>query len=87
MKKISIKDIIVLSENNDKTLLYGQFLDDFYYEKEKEDKYNLIKDEPVYMEGEDVFMCMLASAAHKLAKDYNLIIPDWVMKSEYVLKK
>ncbi len=87
MERISIKDIIALSENNDKTLLYGQFLDDFYYEKEKENKYNLIKDEPAHMQGEDVFMCMLACAAHKLARDYGLKIPDWVMKSKYVLKK
>ena len=68
-------------------LLYGQFLDDFYYEKDKENKFNLIKDEPMYMQGEDLFMCMLASAAHKLANDYGLKIPDWVMKSKYILKK
>lgn len=84
--RISIKDIVILSEENDKTLLYGQFLDDFYHEKDKENKYNLIKDEPAYMPGEDVFMCMLAGAAHKLAKDYGLKIPEWVMKSKYILK-
>lgn len=28
---------------------------------------------------------MLAAAAHKLANDYGLEIPDWVLKSKYTL--
>lgn len=87
MKLLSISDVVSQASQNDKELLFGQFLDDFYYEKETEKKYTLIKDEPAYLPGEDVFMCMLAAAAHKLANDYGLEIPDWIMKSQYFLEE
>lgn len=85
-KKYSIKDISVMRKDRDETLLFCQFLDDFYSEKSADGKYQLIKEEPVYDESSCVFMCMLACAVHKLANDYNLETPKWVFNEKYVLK-
>jgi hypothetical protein len=63
---------------------FGQFLDDF--RNEKSDKYALIADEPIAScNMSQVFQCMLAAAAHKLANDNNLSVPEWVFNNKYVL--
>jgi len=85
MKKLSIKDVSVKINGEDENLLYGQFLDDFYSEKNINNKYNLIKDEPVFDKNNRVFMTVLAGTAHKLAKDYGVKIPEWVFDDKYVL--
>gem|GEM_PF-557805 len=79
-ERISIKDIVLMSEDEDEDLLFGQFLDDFYH---AEDKYSLIEEEPPYREDKKILLCDLAGTAHKLANDYQLSIPDWVFKKRY----
>lgn len=89
MNKIeySVKSISQLLDKEDEMLLYGQLLDNFYSAKTDREKLSLIIDEPVYNEQHIVFMCMLAGTVEKLAKDYNLPIPEWVNEAKYMLKK
>jgi len=63
------------------------FLDSFYSSND-EIKYELIKDEPKQYDNVDHFYyCDVAGIVHKLANDYNVLVPDWVHKPEYVLKE
>ena len=86
-KHLSIKEISLKLTNENENLLYGQFLDDFYREKDSEGKFALIKDEPNFVQNNVIFMCILAGTAEKLAHDYGLDVPDWVMGSKYILKE
>ena len=67
MKRLSIKDVSEQLYLEDEKLLFGQFLDDFYHEETSEGKYNLIKDEPNFIDDKEIFMCILAGTAHILA--------------------
>ena len=87
MKKLSIKDVSEQLYSEDEKLLYGQFLDDFYHEESSEGRYNLIKDEPNFINDKEIFMCILAGTAQKLANDYSLDTPKWVFDEKYILKK
>lgn len=87
MKRLSIKDVSEQLYLEDEKLLFGQFLDDFYHEETSEGKYNLIKDEPNFIDNKEIFMCILAGTAHILANIYALDIPKWVFDKKYTLKK
>ena len=50
MKRLNIKDVSEQLYSEDEKLLFGQFLDDFYHEETSEGKYNLIKDEPNFID-------------------------------------
>ena len=65
-------------------LALGIFLDKFYA-CEDENKFYLIKDEPETGILNDFQHCKLAAAAHKLANDYFLNIPPWVMRDKYIM--
>ena len=88
MNKIeySVKSISQLLDKEDEMLLYGQLLDNFYSAKTDNEKLSLIIDEPEYNEQHIVFLCMLAGTVEKLAKNYNLPIPEWVNEDKYVMK-
>ena len=86
MKRLSIKDVSEQLYLEDEKLLFGQFLDDFYHEETSEGKYNLIKDEPNFIDDKEIFMCILAGTAHILANIYALDIPKWVFDKKYTLK-
>jgi hypothetical protein len=64
------------------TLGLGQFLDDF---KKEDNKYELIKDEPVSTHASRKTLCYAAATAHKLAVDNDLEVPEWVRKAEYIM--
>ena len=83
----SARNISLMLDQEDKILLYGQFLDYFYGEKDDEGKYKLIKEEPKYNSSYKLFFCMLAAGVEKLAHDYNLPVPEWTEKPEYFLDK
>lgn len=89
MNKIeySVRNISQLLDKEDEMLLYGQLLDNFYSTKTDSEKLSLIIDEPEYNEQHIVFLCMLAGTVEKLAKNYNLPIPEWVNEDKYVMKK
>lgn len=74
-------------ETEDEMLLYGQFLDTFYKEKEVNYKYQLLENEPVYNPKYDLFFCLLAGSVEKLANDYHLPVPAWTDKSQYYLNR
>lgn len=88
MNKIeySVRNISQLLDKEDEMLLYGQLLDNFYSAKTDNEKMSLIIDEPEYNEQHIVFLCMLAGTVEKLAKNYNLPIPEWVNEDKYVMK-
>lgn len=79
----SAKNISVMLNENDKMLLYGQFLDSFFKTKTGAEKCKLLNEEPVYSEEHKLFFCMLAGSVEKLAHDHGLPVPEWTEKPEY----
>jgi hypothetical protein len=71
--------------NSDNTTLgIGQFLDDF---KRVNNKYELIKDEPVSIHAGPTVLCYAAAVAHKLANDNDIGVPAWVLSEKYVMSE
>jgi len=62
---------------------FGNFLDDFY-RRTDEERQMMIDGEPQAALNRPQ-AAMLAAAAHKLANDYNLNVPEWVWKPRYYL--
>lgn len=87
MKKnrLCIKDVILQSDKYSMKLLFGQFLDDFY--RAGDMQYALIKDEPPYKEDTEKWLSILAATAHRLAIEYHIAIPKWVLDEKYIAKK
>lgn len=83
----SAKNISLLLEKEDEVLLHGQFLDSFYRKNNNNDRYQLLKDEPVYNSKYKLFLCLLAGSVEKLANDFNIPVPDWTKKPEYKFER
>jgi len=79
---VKIKDIPKLSETHDFTLVFCTFLDDF---KRDANKFELIAEEPPRGNLKKKDWCMLACAAHKLARDNGLQTPEWVYDKKFVM--
>ena len=78
---MNLTDVV---NSNNFTISFGNFLHLFMA---SEDKYSMIEDQPV-ASNEDIskeILCTLAAAAHKLANDYGLLIPDWVHDEKYIM--
>ena len=84
---LSIRDVSLKLGKEDENLLYGQFLDDFYYADTPEKKYSLLKDAPLFVPKYDIFLSVLAATAEKLANDLCLNVPEWVHDDKYILKE
>ncbi len=67
--------------DEDMTLLFGQFLDDFAHAN---DKAALIDEEPVWNYDPGRWFYDFAATAHKLAHDYELPVPKWALEDRYV---
>jgi len=81
---LTMAEIPMFSLSCDYTLALGVFLDDFY-ECDSADKALALQDEPIMGILDRVQYCKLAAAAHKLANDFNLPIPDWALKDKYTM--
>ena len=81
---LTIAEVPAFSLSCSYTLALGIFLDDFY-ECGLTDKAIALQDEPIIGILDSIQYCKLAAAAHKLAVDYGLPIPDWTSKSEYTM--
>ena len=79
MRRIKLTDAI---NYNDVMLGISQFLDDF---KNADNKYELIKDEPMGDCENKIAKSLMAAIAHKLANDNNIVTPEWVHKSIYIM--
>lgn len=77
------------AKGNDFSLSLRGFLDIFYsYKGDKNKMYALIKHEPKHYENvPDYQYAICAAAAHKLANDYGLEVPEWVWKDKYYMKE
>lgn len=90
----TIKQIIELTAkevNKNKNLWHylGDFLDKFYAQyTTKEERYELVKDEPEYYDNiSEITYAFIAGAVHKICWDYWVEVPTWVMKKKYFLEK
>ena len=81
---LTMAEIPAFSLSCNYTLALGIFLDDFY-ECDITDKALALQDEPAIGILDRVQYCKLAAAAHKLANDYGLPVPDWAFKNEYIM--
>ncbi|PZM66016.1 hypothetical protein [Paenibacillus dendritiformis] len=84
-----IKDLIrEVSRGENFRFCSSVFLDGFYGAATPEARLALIQDEPETFDNVGhFFYCDVAAISHKLANDYDLPVPEWVHKPEYVLPK
>lgn len=81
---MKISDIPNISAEHDFIFALCTFLDEFYISGENE-KAVLIMDEPVSGLLDEYQTCCLAAAAHKLANENGISIPDWALSDKYVM--
>ena len=79
MADITLTDVL---EHEDFIFALCTFVDEF---KRTSDKYKMIACPPLTSEAESENLCMLAGAAHKLANDYGIPIPDWISDPKYIM--
>lgn len=66
----------------DFTFAVCTFLDEF---KRSSDKFNMIKDAPLYANEQKINLCLLAAITHRLANEYRLPVPAWVNDEKYIM--
>jgi hypothetical protein len=76
--------IIAVEYDNDFIFAFCSFLDEFFAADSKE-KELLLFDEPQRSTLNQKQYCTLAAAAHKLANDYGLSVPAWVMQDKFIM--
>lgn len=82
MRHVTLAEIAAMDESEDIILWFGQFLDDFRHERDKE---SLIAEEPVWKRSRPGWMYYnFAAAAHKLANDNGIPVPEWAMAEKYI---
>ena len=81
---MKINEIPTISKSFDFISVLCTFLDEFY-RTENNQKSLLISDEPEIKELDKKQYCNLAATVHKLANDFNLPVPAWVMKEKYFM--
>ena len=69
---------------NDFIFAVCTFLDEFYH-ADNDEKEMLLADEPEKDLLKQRQYCTLAATAHKLANDYGLDVPEWVMQDKYIM--
>ncbi|MCL2776121.1 MAG: hypothetical protein FWD71_22685 [Oscillospiraceae bacterium] len=79
---MKISEVPCISKEFDYIFAICTFIDEFR-EADYEEKNLLLIDEPAGGILDKKQYCTLAAAAHKLANDYNLSVPEWVMKDKY----
>jgi len=80
---MKVSDIPETSNKIGFLFAFGTFLDHFYHHEEI--RPFLINEEPKKANLPDDDYCLLAATVHKLAKDYFLPIPQWVMDNKFVM--
>ena len=80
---MKICDVPICAQSVGFTASFGTFLDHFYHHAEL--RSYLIEKEPIKANLPADEYCLLAAAAHKLAKDYELFVPPWVMDKKFVM--
>ena len=83
-RRMKITEIQSVAERYDFIFAFCTFLDEFYAANSEEKNF-LLADEPERGALTKAQHCTLACAAHKLANDYGLAIPEWVAKKIYVM--
>ena len=73
-----------LSGGSDFYIALGDFLDEFYRQDDKT-RQAMISDEPACTGITPEHAALFAATAHKLANDYKLTVPEWVMDKKYRL--
>ena len=73
--------------NEDSSILFGNFLDDFY-RANMDEKKRLLSDEPEPLNNvRAVDYVHIAATVHKLANDSGIPVPTWVFKEQYYAKE
>jgi len=70
--------------DNDFIFAFCTFLDEFYA-SDSDEKKLLLAEEPEKGTLTQRQYCTLAAAAHKLANDYGVTVPMWVMQEKYIM--
>ena len=70
-------------ENEDASVLFGNFLDS-YYRADIEKRERMLAEEPkVYQNVRVIDYVNIAATVHKLARDSGISVPSWVFKKKY----
>ena len=83
---MKINEIPIIIKKFDYTFALCTFLDEFY-KTEDGKKGRLLAEEPETSSLADREYCTLAAMTHKLANDYNLDVPEWVMFNKYIMSE
>ena len=86
MKMITQCELNYISSRNDKELIFGNFLDEFYRCSD-EARQSMVEVEPVKDEKIRGYLCMVAAAVERLCHIYHLNIPAWVDEPWYFAPK
>lgn len=78
---LSLSQLAAQGNLPEMSLAFGQFLDDFAHASDKE---SLIAEEPIWQGDPGRWRYDFAAAAHKLAHDNGIAVPQWVLGDEYV---
>ena len=81
---ISICDFSLYTNNFD--ILFGDFLDAFY-RASYDIQIEVISKPPRFNNTDRVYAAILAATAHKLANDFNLVVPAWVYDNRFYLSE
>ena len=68
-------------------IVLGDFLDEFYRRDSAARQVMIAQEPPVYANVSPEHAALFAACAHKLANDYKLTVPDWVMDKKFRLTK
>jgi hypothetical protein len=80
--------IRVLSQGKEnESILFGNFLDDFY-RANNEERAKMLIDEPEAFDNlRSIDYINIAATAHKLANDSGIPVPEWTFKEKYYAKE
>jgi hypothetical protein len=76
---MKLSDVV---NHRDFMLAVSTFLDDF---RKCENKYALVKDEPLGEHIDTENLCLLAAIVHKLSNEYGFAPPSWVNSPRYIM--
>lgn len=82
-----VNEYLTGNENGNHWIQIGNFLDEYYRNKDSDYRYSMIKDEPSNIDSLPIeSQSFMAAMCHYLSYRYGVKVPEWTFKDRYVLK-
>jgi len=79
MEQITLDNVI---SHDDFIFALCIFIDEF---KRNTDRHKMIEAPPQLLSSDNLNLCILAGATHKLANEYGIAVPEWVYDGAYIM--